>query len=224
MSLYGKSKSGKVTYFNTHAAIWQAVATSIGTTTTACTALEALVSTAQEKLDAQAAAEQAAKLATSTANDAIAQMVAAGADIIKNIRAKAANSPNPQTVYDMAQVDPPAPPTPVTDLGTPTDFKVELGQTGAVTTSWKCSNPRASGTIYQVWRKLEGEANFTYLGGTGEKKFTDETIPAGSATTTYKIQAARSTAKGPWAVCQVMFGVSDAGAATAKVVKAGLAA
>ncbi|MEY2426035.1 MAG: hypothetical protein QOI61_1607 [Actinomycetota bacterium] len=85
---------------------------------------------------------------------------------------------------------------------------------------WKCSNPRASGTIYQVWRRLQSETEFEYLGGTGEKKFTDPTVPAGSATTLYKIQAVRSTAKGPWGLCTVLFGVGAGGAMTASVVQA----
>jgi hypothetical protein len=224
MSLYPNTKPGKIGYFNSKTSPWTTNATAIGTTSTAVTALGTLVTAAQAKLDAQTAAEQASKAATAAADDAVALMVAAGADIIKNIRAKAANSANPQTVYDLAQVPAPATPTPVTTLGTPTDFTVGLGMDGAVTVKWKCSSPRASGTIYQVWRKLESEATFSYRGGTGEKKFTDETIPAGSATTTYKIQAVRSTAKGEWAVCTVMFGVSDSGAVTAQVIQPKLAA
>jgi hypothetical protein len=43
-------------------------------------------------------------------------------------------------------------------------------------------------------------------------------VPAGSATTIYKIHAVRSTAKRPWGVCTVPFGVGAGGAMTASVV------
>jgi len=58
---------------------------------------------------------------------------------------------------------------------------------------------------------------FTYLGGTGMKEFTDATIPAGSAQVTYQIQATRTTAVGPWAQFNVNFGVSSGGEMTASV-------
>jgi len=219
MSLYPNTKPGKIGYFNSKIAPWTTNAVAIGTTSAAVTALNTLVTTAQTKLDDQIAAEQAVKTATASADAAVAAMVAAGADIIKNIRAKAANSADPNTVYDLAQIPAPATPTPVSTLGTPTEFKVELQADGSVTVNWKCANPRATGTIYQVWRRLESETEFAYMGGTGAKNFTDATVPAGSATTVYKIQAVRSTAKGPWGICTVLFGVGAGGAMTASVVE-----
>jgi hypothetical protein len=218
-SLYPKTKPGKIGYFNSKIGPWTASATSIGTTSAAVTALQGLVTAAQGKLDDQIAAEQAAKAATAAADVAVAAMVAAGADIIKNIRAFAANSATPAAVYELAEIPAPATPTPVTTLGTPSDFTVGLEADGSVTVKWKCANPRATGTIYQVWRRLESETEFAYLGGTGEKKFTDPTVPASSATTLYKIQAVRSTAKGPWATCTVLFGVGAGGGMTASVVQ-----
>jgi hypothetical protein len=141
-------------------------------------------------------------------------------DIVKEVRSKAANSPNPQDIYDLAQIPAPSTPTPVTTLGQPTGFGVQLGFDGALTITWKCASPRASGVIYQVWRKLQGEADFSYLGGTGEKNFTDATVPSGSSTTLYKIQAVRSTASGPAATVTVMFGVGAGGAMMASVSEA----
>ena len=224
MGLYANTKPAKIGYFNSKIAPWTASATSIGTTTAAVTALNTLVTSAQTKLDDQIAAEQAFKAAVAAADAAVASMVVAGQNIIKDIRAFAANSATPSTVYDLAQIPAPATPTPVSTLGTPTDFVVQLENDGSVTVKWKCSNPRASGTIYQVWRRLESETEFAYLGGTGEKKFTDPTVPAGSATTIYKIQAVRSTAKGAFGICTVLFGVGASGAMTATVVQPKLAA
>ena len=56
-----------------------------------------------------------------------------------------------------------------------------------------------------------GEGAFEYLGGAGEKKWTDSTLPAGATQITYQIQAVRSTAVGPWAQFNVNFGVGNNG-------------
>jgi hypothetical protein len=214
MSLYPNTKPGKIGFFNSKIAPWTTNSVAIGTTSAAVTALDGLVTAAQTKLDEQIAAEQAVKTATQAANNAVKAMVDAGADIIKAIRAKAATTAG---VYELAQLPDPATPTPVNTLGLPHDFKVTLGQDGALTTTFKCANPRATGTIYQVFRALNDETVFTYLGGTGRKSFVDATVPAGTAKVMYKVQAVRSTAQGPAAVLTVLIGVGAGGQMAASV-------
>jgi len=209
MSLIPNTKSAKIAFFNSKIAPWTTNATAIGTTAGAVTALEALVTDAQTKLDAQVAAEQAAKTATMTSNNGVDAMVTAGSDIIKAIRAKAATAGI--SVYELAQIPDPATPTPVTTLGQPSDFNVGLGADGALTLKWKCSSPRASGVIYQVWRRIGNASDFSYLGGTGAKSFVDDTLPAGSSSMVYKLQAVRSTATGPWATFTVLVGMGSSG-------------
>ena len=52
---------------------------------------------------------------------------------------------------------------------------------GALIMKWKCANPAgSSGTVYQVFRRIGGTGEFTYLGGCGTKEFIDATIPAGA--------------------------------------------
>src|SRR5688572_30744651 len=87
MSLYPNTKPGKIAFFNSKIAPWQASAVSIGTTSAAVTALQGLVTAAQGKLDDQVAAQQAAEAATAAADAAVRAMVAAGSNIIKDIRA-----------------------------------------------------------------------------------------------------------------------------------------
>jgi hypothetical protein len=100
-------------------------------------------------------------------------------------------------------------PTPRGAPGTPFKFVVSLASSGALTLQWKCNNPKgSSGTMYQVWRRVSATTNFEYLGGSGDRKFIDDTIPAGSSQVTYKIQAVRSTAVGAFAEYNVNFGVS----------------
>ena len=99
-------------------------------------------------------------------------------------------------------------------------MKAGLEANGALKLTWKCSSPRASGMTYQIYRRATPEGEFEYLGGTGEKKWTDNTLPAGSSQITYQLQAVRSTAVGPWAQFNVNIGVSSAsGAAKATVTE-----
>src|SRR5688572_5004480 len=222
MSLYPNTKAGKVAYFNSKVAPWTTNATAIGTTTAAITDLQSKVTSAQTKLAEQVAAEQAVKTATMAASNAVAEMVLAGMDIVKSIRARAATGGN--VVYQLAEIPDPATPTPVSTLGQAHDFKVGLNADGSLELGWKCASPRATGTIYQVWRKLEGEATFSYLGGAGTKSFTDDTVPAGPSSIMYKIQAVRSTAQGPWALLTVLFGVGAGGQMTATLAQPKIAA
>lgn len=111
-----------------------------------------------------------------------------------------------------------ATPTPRPAPGMPTDFRVELFQNGSIGLKWKCANPAgAPGPVYQVWRRTGTTGEFICLGGAGERRFLDGTVPAGAASVTYRIQAARSTAVGPWADFTVSFGVTSGGTMTASV-------
>ena len=97
----------------------------------------------------------------------------------------------------------------------------ELRQDGSLVLRWTCRNPRgAAGTMYQVYRRIGMTGPFKYLGGSGSKRFVDETIPAGSAQLTYQIRARRSTAVGPWALFNVNFGSNS----SAKIGPATIAA
>jgi hypothetical protein len=173
--------------------------------------------TARAKWNAKQAAEQAARTATSEWLGAINTMSIAGAMIIDQIRFKAKTGG--AAIWDLAQLPQPAIPTPVGDPGEPTDFTVKLTATGALDLKWKCENPEgAQGTIYQIYRKT-GSGEFVYVGGSGDKSFLDDTLPAGSTNVQYKMQAVRSTAVGPWAVFNVAFGVDSSGSAMASVTQ-----
>ena len=92
--------------------------------------------------------------------------------------------------------------------GKPTGLVVTLDESGVLNLAWKCPNPPGTmGTVYQIWRRTTPTGAFEYLGGVGEKKFTDATIPAGSSQVSYQVQAVRSTAVGEWAQFDVQFGV-----------------
>jgi hypothetical protein len=90
--------------------------------------------------------------------------------------------------------------------GKPQQLRADLTGAGGLKLKWKCKHPPgARGTIYQLWRRIDGGER-EYLGGVGVKWYVDEKLPRGLMQVTYEIQAVRSTAKGPVATFTVNFG------------------
>jgi hypothetical protein len=213
MAVVPDSRVDKISFFENHSAAWSTNAVAIGTTSGAVTALGTLTTAARAAYNAQQVAIDAARAATLTFNNAVDAMGSAGSDVILQIRAKAATAGD--GVYALAQIPAPATPGPRPAPGVPTDFAVSLDGDRAVSLRWKCANPAGcGGTIYQVYRRVAGEAEFAYVGGAGTKKFTDATLPAGAASVTYQVQGVRSTAVGPWAQYNVNFGTGSGGGGT----------
>lgn len=101
--------------------------------------------------------------------------------------------------------------SPMPPPGTPTRFRVELLAGGSLELRWKCKHPgRAAGAIYHIYRRDGASAAFQFLGTSGKRRFTDETLPAGSMGVVYKVQAVRSTGEGQPAEFNVNFGVTRA--------------
>ena len=211
------SKVGKIEFYENHIAPWTTNAVAIGTTAGEVSSLDTKTQAARDAFNAQQAAHQAAKAATEAFNNAVEAMAVAGSAIISQVRSKALTAGD--NVYVLAQIPAPATPQPVNTLGLCGNFKAELDGNGALILTWKCVSPRASGTVYQVFRRTTAAGEFTYLGGSGQKKFVDETIPAGASQVTYQVQAVRSTAVGPWAQFNVNFGTGSGGAMTASVTE-----
>jgi hypothetical protein len=219
MSVVPKEAVAKIQFFEDHDAPWSSNSTQVGLTTTEVAALAVKTAAARAAYDVQQAAQLAAKDATLNLRLAVTAMAAAGAELIQKIRVKAATAGD--GVYALASLPAPALPSPVPPPGLPTDFTAALSQGGAVTLGWRCPNPaNAKSTMYQVSRRTGATGPFVLLGATGSRKFVDDSIPAGTASVTYRIVGIRSTAQGPEAFFTVCFGVSGTGEATASVVQA----
>jgi hypothetical protein len=211
-----KTNVEKIQFCEQHVATWTSNAVAMGSSASAITAWSAQVSAARAAFNAQKVAQDAAKDATITYKQALEAMTASTADIIKAVKAKAAVSGD--SIYVLASIPVPATPAPKPAPGKPSNLVVLLGETGVLDLAWKCVNPPGTaGTLYQVWRQIGEAGDLVYLGGAGEKKFTDDTLPAGSMNVMYQIQAVRSTAVGEFATFNVRFGVSTGGAVTATV-------
>lgn len=201
----------QIEFSEAHLPVFTAAPTSIGLTASQVSALSALTEQARKDYDAALAARQASKAATEAMYASVGSMRNQLADMVRSIKTFAEASANPGTIYSMAQIPAPLPPSEVPPPGTPFDFKVEILQNGALRLTWKCDNPEgASGTIYEVFRGAQGSTP-SYVGSTGIKEFVDDTLPRSAVPISYQFTAVRSTRRGDPATLTVSFGVAGGG-------------
>lgn len=219
MSTVPAKTADRITWYENRNSTWFANAVAIGTSTTTVAALGSLTLSARNAYNAQQVAQDTAKSATITLHDSMQALQSAGSDVIKQIKTKA-SIVGGNSIYALADIPSPATPTPVGPPGMPTNFVATINPDGSLYFKWKCANPTGStGTTYQILRQANGETGFTFVGSTGNKFFTDSTLPADSAPLTYKITAVRSTSQGTPNEFTVKFGLSG-GTMTASVVAA----
>lgn len=196
MGVVPRNNEAKLSYYVAHLAKWLESASQIGLTTEQVEAFAVKVQAAREMLKAQRMAQSKARSATLGFNLALDEVSVAGSTIIQQIRTAA--RVNGENVYSLATVSPPRRRSPIGSPGKPTSFNMAIDARGTLMLKWECKNPRRStGTVYQLWRQIAPNGPFTFLGISGSKKFEDETVPAGTSTITYRIQAVRSRAQGP---------------------------
>lgn len=174
--------------------------------------LETLLAQARAAQLAAYEARNAARAATLAFEIATAALTHNASAAITTIKATAGTSPDPVAVLAQARLPAPrsrARPGSIPAPGTPTEFRVELLQNGSVVLSWTCDNPEGStGTMYRVRRRIGGAhaGGFEFLELLGERRYTDNTIPAGTDAITYEVMALRSTRRGQPALFDVNFG------------------
>lgn len=206
MGIVPERLSEKVMFFQSRLGVFAAHAAEIGLSEEDVADLEAKVAAARAAALAQDQAQSAARAATSRYNAAVAALGEAGATAIMKIRTRA-ESTGDVGVYTLSTIPPIAARSPMPAPGTPTELKSRLGGNGSLILEWKCKNPRGSmGTVYAVSRQVGDGGPFVYLATVGEKRFVDETIPAGATRLNYRIQAMRSTKVGPANEFPITFG------------------
>lgn len=205
MGIVPENTSPRIAWYRAHLAPWMEHAAELGLPPEQVTLLEEKVAAASAKLARQFAAQQAAKTATASLRAAMADLSELGSSMIQTIRARAANEGD--QIYFKAVVPKPADPSPIPAPGTPTNFTLRLGQIGDLEIKWKCKHPKGSeGTMYEIKRQL-GNGPVSIIAIVGKKKFYDDTIPAGTASVTYRITAFRSTRRGECGIFPVFLGV-----------------
>jgi hypothetical protein len=211
MSLVPEKIVDRIQFFENHTGPFSTNAVAIGITTTEATDLQTKTAAARAAFDARQAAQQAAEAATLAMYDAVEAMSVAGQALIDKIRAKA-KQVGGNSVYTLSELPPPATPTTVGNPGTPSALKVELKPNGSIGLAWDCSNPPGcTGVLYHVYRQIEAVGDFTFIGGSGNRKFVDASLPMGTQTVVYKIQGVRTTSMGDEAEFIVRFGTTASG-------------
>ena len=216
MSVVPESIVGRIEFGEEHVDPWTANAVGMGSSAPTVTAWSGKVTAARAAYQAQKAAQNAAKAATNALKLAMEAMDRATSEVVQQVRTKALAVGD--SVYTLAEIPAPATPTPVGDPGTPYGTKVTLNPNGSIQFAWKCDNPAGcNSVIYQVYRKNEAAGEYHYLGGSGQRRFVDATVPAGAGALLYQIQATRSTSVGTAAEFTVNLGVTTGGGMTASI-------
>ena len=205
MRVIPKSPTDKIRFVQARIAKWAQNFALIGLDAGEIADIEAKLSAAQAARQAQINAQQAARAATQAFHNAADALARASGNAVLKVRAKAQTTDDVQ-VYFRALLPRPKQASPVAAPGRPADFTVELDAIGQVNLRWKCKNPaNAEGTVYEIFRSID-RGPLEYLAVVGKKKFTDEGLPAGAASATYRVTAVRSTKRGPAALHTVFFG------------------
>lgn len=173
-----------------HDGVWTLNALAIGITAPQATEYASRVATSRTKYDAMIAAREAAKAATEAWYNASFAMKDYGASLISLIRGKAENTGD-ANVYVLAQIPAPATPQPA---GPPTDataMTAELTNLGNVQLKW--NGTLFARQFFSVWRKLNGETDWTQIGVIAAKAFLDENVPLGTQWASYLVRAHRGT-------------------------------
>lgn len=204
MATFPRDKMQFLLWAQAHAPLWVASAESIGLTPAQATAFTGLVSNLAARTTDQQAAKQAQKAATEAVNDAHDETIREASDLVRAIRSFALNTDDP-TVYQTAQIPAPQPATPLPPPGQPNNFRFELVPGGALTLRWKAVHPQGSdNVVYFVRRKLATENAFTLIGASGEKSYTDSTIPYGTDGVSYIVTSQRGQIQGPPSIEQTI--------------------
>lgn len=174
---------GQIQFFQQRLTAWAADPAAIGLTADQVADLQSFVNQAGSSRSTALDARQVSKNATATQNVDVRGMMNQGTAMIQTIRAFADLSGNPDAVFTTAELD--APKTGNTPLPPPvpaTSMQASLQATGAIKLTWK--GTVANGTVYTIYRRI-GEGQFSPIGTSTTKSFTDSTVPAGTAEVDY---------------------------------------
>jgi hypothetical protein len=213
MSTIPQSNDEAVTWVIDHVALWTTNPESIGLDSAAVTELAGLAQTAQQRQQARNNARDAARGATGAFNSQAKAMRDFAAQQVRRVRTFAQGSEEPALIYQAAGIPAPADPAPAPAPGTPQAFKVRLLQSGSIEITFECPNPpRVAAVLYRVERRLGtsgGQAPFQFLKNAMERRFTDDTIPLGTAQVAYRVTAQSATREGDPGQYAVQFGAAN---------------
>ncbi len=191
MPVVPSTRIEKVEFYEAHNPTWATNAANIGVTPAQVASLANLTKSAREAFNAQKTAQDAAKAATQRFYNTVRDMQSLGADLIKNIKAYADTTNNPN-VYVLANIPEPAAPTPAGPPVAPTDLSAVMNSDGTMRLTWKGSI--AQRQFFSIWRQLPSQSMPLQIGAVAAKDFTDVTVPRGLTQVVYSVRAHRDSA------------------------------
>ncbi|MBY0310481.1 MAG: hypothetical protein K2W85_00270 [Phycisphaerales bacterium] len=191
MPVVPSTRIEKVEFYEAHNPTWATNAANIGVTPAQVTNLTSLTKAARDAFNAQKTAQDAAKAATQRFYNTVRDMQSLGGDLIKNIKAYADTTNNPN-VYVLANVPEPAAPTPAGPPVAPTDLSAVMNSDGTMRLTWKGSI--AQRQFFSIWRQLPSQSMPLQIGAVAAKDFTDVTVPRGLTQVVYSVRAHRDSA------------------------------
>lgn len=203
-----------------HTSVFTDNAAAIGLTPEQAAAFDAATTGAGDATLKQEKAQQSSKVATQQVNESFEALRDSASEMVRTIRTFAENSDDASSVYNTAQIPPPAKPSPAPPPAEPKELTVTLmPNSGDLQLAWKASNPEGTqGTSYIIRRRIQGESDFSFIGVTGTKKYIDKTLVAGPDSVQYTVQGQRADSAGPESqIFTVTFGQLPTGEATAYV-------
>lgn len=203
-------------WVESHLGIWQNMAdpSNIGLTAEQIAELATFASAARAAYEETVTIRTASKLATQTWQDSASAMMTDAGSLISAIKGYA-RAVGGTSVYELAQVEAPEPPSEKPAPPTPTDVKAQVVSDGSVMVTWK--NREAEGAVYPLYRRLNGAGTFELIDTvSGEKEYRDNNIAPGTTQASYRVVALRNgRASLPSNEITVRFGIagdSSAGA------------
>ncbi|MEO1279051.1 MAG: hypothetical protein AAFV77_08850 [Planctomycetota bacterium] len=184
-------KDAPITWLEARIQAWTDNAAAIGLSSEQIAQMGTLISAARGSYQNALQQRQIAKDSTRTQNEAIADMRQLATALIATIKAFA-DATDDENVYNLAQFDPPAPPSPSADPVPPTDIELSLRPQGIIDVKWKGSV--AQGTTYEVQRQIGGVGAWTSIGTVPARSLSDAGVPAGSAQVGYRMRAVKPAA------------------------------
>jgi len=148
MPIVPSSDMDALNFFEIHWPVWQNNAVALGVPAALAQLIKNNTMTARGAFTTKQNALAAARAATLTWQSAMSLLRSAGSNGLAAIKATADAAPNPDTIYALAQIPPPAPATPLPAPGTPLDFSVSVLPTGALGLKWKMPGAQSGNTFY----------------------------------------------------------------------------
>ncbi|MGP1272519.1 MAG: hypothetical protein ACTS22_04230 [Phycisphaerales bacterium] len=199
----------KIEFFEQRLPDWAADPAAIGLTAAQISDLITRTAAARQAYNAAQQIRQESRNATAVQNDAVRSMASFGSDLIATIRAFADLQPDPNAVFQSAEINPPQPAgTPLPPPVPAADVRTQMNNAGAVTVSW--TGTVANGTVYNIYRRFAQGSPYTLIGTSTTKRFVDATVPVGTAEASYYLVTLRDGMESePSEAVSIRFGAVD---------------